>query len=424
MYSFFLRKITALMCCVLFVGFAQGAWGGIGHETPEATEIEPLHVQLIIVQSQDRFEAYSGEQLAAALNNEQTDPTEIYSDAQGPDSSAFINVFLFKSVDVLNSFDSETLALFASRAQAGEFFGLIGGDAALRQALDAFDPGDKGETSDPENYAYFMYGVPDGDREDLYLGLDENPTVGSLLDLLTDWIAEVLEKHAFASQADSGAWDATYTQDWRGTMDGGSYRFLVNVFKLNTTNPTKNWFLVTTSYQSEIDDYRSNSGRCGWYTNAMNLKATVDTTDGALLYDYMPTGTVGDTTKGFSIGGSLGTDSVGGSAEYSESYTTPDAVIRDNSSYASNRAEWNISFKEPNYLWWPFYGEPADVARNSYQVAPSFIVQVPKTKPLKLKLRPKISHRDDDLSFRVVVLKVSPWTTYWPNGDLSLRVAP
>ncbi len=424
MNLFFGRKITALMCCVLIVGFAQGAWCGTGHETPEASEIEPLQVQLIIVQSHDRLEAYSGEQLAAALSDEQTDPTEVYTDAQGPDSSAFINVFLFKSAEVLNSFDSETLALFTSRARAGEFFGLIGGDAALREALNAFDPGDHGETSDPENYAYFMYGVPDGDREDLYLGLDENPTVGTLLDLLTDWIAEVLEKHALASQADSGAWDATYTQDWRGTMHGGSYRFLINVFKLNTTNATKNWFLATTSYQSEINDYKSTSGRCGWYTYAMNLKATVDTTDGAALYEYMPTGTVGNTTKGFSIGASLGTNAVGGNAGYSESYSTPDVVIRDNSSYASNRAEWNISFKEPNYLWWPFYSEPADVARNSYQVAPGFIVQVPKTKPLKLTLRPKISHQDDDLSFRVFAVKASPSIFYWPNGDLSLRVAP
>ena len=249
------------------------------------------------------------------------------------------------------------------------------------------------------------------------------------MDNIISWIGSIQETEtqaqmAIQSAANSGAWDAQYTQEWKGRMNGGSYRLLVNAYQLDTDRTDYNWFLFTASAQSAINDYKQDTGRCGWFTNKMQLKAAVQSSSGASLYEYMPTGTVGSTSTGFSIGGTLTTSQAGLTGAYSQSYVAPDASITDKSDYEKNIAEWNVSFKAPDYTWYPWYTGPASVARHSYETQPAFIVQVPKGQCASVNLSPRIYHEKDSLTFYVAVISVQKSTQYWTDSTIHTRVCP
>lgn len=220
----------------------------------------------------------------------------------------------------------------------------------------------------------------------------------------------------------SGAWDASYTADYRTQLSGGTTRFLVNGFKLKSPADKPDYYLLTTSIQTDITSHSCDSlkGHCGWFSNEMYLSAKVDTSNGGLLYDYMPTGSVGSTTKGFTIGGSLTTTQVGLSGGYSSSYSISDATYIDNSDFITNTAKWTIKFTKPNYIWFPFIVDAPNVARNSYETHPALIIEVPKGQCAKVSLYPYVLQENDTFKYEVLVLKVTENTSDWYSKDTPL----
>jgi hypothetical protein len=419
----FFILFPVLLLCVLLLSSPSPAALSYGEEDSGDKEVRTT--QLVVIVSENIFNCYQGEELSKLAQDESTPPTYSYDSFDQVPRDTTINIIYLAGDSVLDALPSSTISELSALVSEGNFVGINGNGSHMRQVLDITDSADEATSSDSVPTVFFTYGVPDGAREDLLISLETAPSTGNLLVTIIDWIYWIFEKHQITIQ-NEGAWSATYSKDWRGSMGsgGGTYRFLVNVFKLNSNSASYDWYRVDASYQSAITGYSKTGGHCGWYTSAMNLTAKVDTTNGSTLYEYMPTGTVSDRTEGFSIGGGLETGGAGVNASYSLSYNTPDVTIQDNSNYVTNTAKWVITMVGPSYTWYPFYSEPANVARNSYQVQPSFIVQVPKNKAMTVRLNPEIKQQYDDLTFYFFVLSVKTKWWSWTSGTLNVRVGP
>lgn len=381
-------------------------------------------LEFVYVAAADSILLYDDENLINLAEGTSLEPSAVYTSLQDlPKDKSYEIVFIVGD-SVLDSLGPADVSLLGAMAQAGTIIGTVGNGAHMRGVLNITDADDHAEPEGgSQAMLFFTYGVPDGSREDLLLTVD-NMTLKQVFDGLFDWAVPLLNSTGPHAAASEGAWAADYSNDWRGSLAGGSYRLLVNGFKLKTDRTDYDWFLVTASIQSAITDYQKNSKRCGWYTQSMSLKAVVDTSRGGKLYDYMPTGTVGSTSRGFSIGGNLDTSAAGVSAGYSESYEAPDAAIVDYSNYITNTAQWAMNFSGPGYTWYPWYREPAQVARSSYQTEPAFIVQTPKNRCVKVTIYPAVSQVKDTLKFKFFWLDVSQEGYDWSNVSLPVTLCP
>ena len=394
---------------------------GLVQESSEEMEVEIQDVQLLMITSNNSFLLYESEELQNLAHDIPTFPTKTYSSLNEVVADREVEIVYICDNKVLDSLNASDISTLSNMAEQGVFMGILGDGTHMREVLGIADANDY-TTTDEENIIFFTYGKPDGNREDLFLSLENSPTIGQLLNLLFEWVNEILEKHQELSSS-HGAWDADYTHEWKGNMDGGSYRFLVNVYKLNTERTDYDWYLVDVSYHSAITDYKKSGGRCGWFTSAMNLEANVDSSNGASLYEYMPTGTISNSTQSFTIGANLSAKP-GLSASYSHSYNTPDVTIEDKSNYITNTAKWDVSFVGPDYTWYPFYKQPCKVARNSYETQPAFIVQVPKNQRMKVYLHPHIEHENDSLTYYFFFIKVKKQLCWWTSSTLTINVGP
>jgi hypothetical protein len=421
-----LGKKISLIMGILAIGMlilVNPLRAGLVQEFSEETEIEIQDAQLLMIASNNSFLLYEGEELQNIIHDIPTFPTKTYSSLNDAVTDRELEIIYISGDDVLDSLDASGISTLSNLAKQGVFIGILGDGTHMREVLGITDADDYTTTDEePINIIFFTYGKPDGCREDVFLSLENSPTIGQLFNSLFDWINDIREKHQELSSSD-GAWDADYSHEWKGNMHGGSYRFLVNVYKLNTERTDYNWYLVDVSYHSAITDYKKSGGRCGWFTSAMNLEANVDSSNGASLYEYMPTGTISNTTTRFTIGANLSA-SPGLTASYSQSYSTPDVTIEDKSNYMTNTAKWDLSFVGPDYKWYPFYEQPCNVARHSYETQPTFIVQVPKNQKMKVNLHPYIKHENDSLTFCVVYLKVKKEWQYWTSSTLTINVGP
>ena len=124
--------------------------------------------------------------------------------------------------------------------------------------------------------------------------------------------------------------------------------------------------------------------------------------------------------SGFSIGATLTTSQAGISATYSQSYSISDATYQDNSDYVTNNAKWTINFTKPNYIWFPIITDAPNVARNSYETQPAFIVEVPKDQCAKMSLFPYILQENDTFKYFVFALKVTEHFSDWYSKNTPL----
>jgi hypothetical protein len=120
------------------------------------------------------------------------------------------------------------------------------------------------------------------------------------------------------------------------------------VYRMNSISTDKDFYMVATVPQTAPHfDERCNGAHCGWHTLDRSIKifqpVTVPSSK-PILADHGPTGTIKETTTGFTVGLDLSTDvSAGISASYSESWSTPDVVTTDNSNHAD--ASWSEEFQ-------------------------------------------------------------------------------
>jgi hypothetical protein len=425
-----MSKITFYTVCVFFMAalLCRGASTQAGVVTlpDETVDKDTQEIELILVTSPTSFLLYEDAELQDLSDGISAEATSAYTSlAQIPEGKTY-EVVLFLSDAILDALGATDISTLKSQARQGVFMGTLGDSAHLMSVLDIYDSTTFTSVEGTESVLFLTHGVPDGKREDVFISL-EGLSLKQIMDAMISWIGTVhkeVAQKAVQSAPDSGAWNAQYTHEWKGNMDGGSYRFLVNAYQLDTDRTDYNWFLFTTSIQSAIDDYKKDTGRCGWFTNEMELKAKVQSSSGASLYDYMPTGTVGSTSTGFSIGGTLTTSQAGLTGGYSQSYVAPDASIIDESNYSNNTAEWKVSFNGPDYTWYPLYSGPASVAQHSYETAPAFIAQVPKAQCAVVSLSPKIYHEKDSLTYYFLVLSVKKSGEYWTDSTIQMTVCP
>ena len=396
----------------------------ITQEPDEINEFDLFSVQLIVVLDHSTFNIYEGIELANLQADLETSPTNTYSNLSDVPLDRDVQVIYLGNDSILDSLDSADISMLNVRAEGGAVIGICGPGEYMREVLSITDSSDQAHMSNPYNIMFFTYAVPDGARDDLTLCMDGDPTTGKLLALLSEWLMNTREAHQPKAQ-DGGAWNATYTHEWKGLLSEGSYRFLINVFKLETDNVKNDWYLVQTSYQSAIDIYEADTNFCGYFTYAMNLQAEVDPHSDASLYEYMPTGTVSNSTRAFTIGANLSAKG-GLIAQYTQSYSTPDVTIADRTSYVTNTARWDVSFRIPDYWGYPLYAQPSLVARTSYEIQPAFIVQTPKNKQMVVELHPKIGQQLDYIYFNIPLVKgfARSERYYWTDDTLTVKVGP
>jgi len=423
-------KITFYVMCVFLIAslFFQTALVKAGVVTlpDESVDAETQEIGMVLVTSPTSFWFYEDSELQDLSDGIAAEPTSEYSSLAEIPGDKIYEIVLILSDSILDALSAADISTLRSQARQGVFIGTLGDSAHMMSVLDIYDSATFTSVEGTEAVLFLTYGVPDGKREDVFISL-EGLTLKEIMDAIISWIADIQKSEtqkSVQSAPDSGAWNAQYTNEWKGNMNGGSYRFLVNAYQLDTDRTDYNWFLFTTSTQSAINDYKQDTGRCGWFTDKMELKAKVHDTSGASLYEYMPTGTVGSTSTGFSIGGTLTTTQAGLTGAYSQSYIAPDASITDKSDYVKNTAEWDVSFKAPDYTWYPWYSGPASVAQNSYETQPAFIAQVPKNQCATVSLSPKIYHEKDSLTFYLLVLSVNKSRQYWTDSTIQVTVCP
>ncbi len=427
---------------VVFLSVFVSSIFAIADETVDSEiEVEVMSASLFFINAQDLIYQYSTNELGALIKNEPSNPTAVFSSIEQISSNGVVSqpdllankqlaLFFFPSNQVLDSLTDSDLTLLKNLVDSGATIGIFDSNTAhLREKLGILsnEIGDIANDVADSNQISLLYAKGGGVQE-ISFPIDEL-TAGEMVSEIGEWILETIYKTAERQDKASGAWDATYTRQWKGNLSGGSYRFLVNVFKLETQNKNNDWYLITTSITSTINDYACSDwgSRCGWYTSNQDL--TVQVKNDGSLYEYMPTGTISGGSKGFSIGGDLsaGIDTSGPSAggtlsgSYSESYNFSDITIIDNSDFVNNTATWTIAFSEPNYMWYPWITAPPNTSRNTYTWDPALIVQTPKGKPVQVTMTPKITHSKDSLTYYFFALSVSRSTSTWqPNLSLSV----
>ena len=424
-------KWRSLGLCVAFMLgiMCAEAYAFVGTEPSEPNQYPVESVQLVIVAGKTAFAVFEGEELGNLLDDIPTSPTGTYASMGDVPDESRIRIIFIRDGETLDSLDSADIEALHSLSETGAFIGIPGDGHHMRDVLNIADASDSTDVDDAQNKIFFTYGVPDGARDDIAISMQFDPSMGELLGVLLEWVDRILAAQGLTEQA-SSAWNATYSHEWRGLLyDKATYRFLISVDKLDTTSSKNDWYLVQSSYQSAISgyvcSYWGNINRCGPYTYAMDLEATIDSSNGAKLYDYMPTGTVASTTESFTIGVSLSGTKPGASASFSKTYSAPDVVIADQSDYVRNRAKWLITLRGPSY-YFPFIKQPCNAARNSYQTDPAFIVEIPKNKRLKLTLQPKIGQMlDDTFNWGIFYTGINERIKkYWNTKPMTVKVGP
>ena len=431
-------QVTLIFCLFIFMPLTFA----IANETEDSEiEVEIMSTSLFLISAQDLIYQYSTNELGALIKDEPSNPTAIFSSIEQISSDGAVSqpellankqlaFFFLPDNQVLDSLTDSDLTLLADLVHSGATVGIFDNNTAhLREKLGILSDeiGDIANDASDSNQISLLYAKGGGVQE-ISFPIDEM-TAGEMVSEIGEWILETIYETAAQQDKAGGAWDATYTRQWKGNMSGGSYRFLVNVFKLETQNKKNDWYLLTTSMTSTINDYSCSDWgtRCGWYTSEQDL--TVQVKDDGSLYEYMPTGTISGGSKGFSIGGDLsaGIDTSGPSAggtlsgSYSESYNFSDITIIDKSDFVKNKATWTIAFSQPNYTWYPWITAPPNTSRNTYTWDPALIVETPKGKPVKVTMTPTITHSKDSLKYYFFALSVSRSTSTW-NPPLSLSV--
>lgn len=229
-----------------------------------------------------------------------------------------------------------------------------------------------------------------------------NEALNQAFELVSDWYSRnqpgPLDD---VTEGSEDPWDALHIYEYsaysKGYYDGkeqtaGTHKFTLSLFSLASNQQNSDWYRMDYQIISEITDYQlegnhfgNTHGSCGWWSDELKANFKVETPGGE-WFEYMPDTTVGSTTKGFSIGGSLTTSQAGISGEYSQSYGEPDVVITVEANSVSNSIDWKAKLDGcSNYQWYPDIHGASSPAKSTYNLNPSVIIQVPQGDLLKVQ---------------------------------------
>lgn len=163
---------------------------------------------------------------------------------------------------------------------------------------------------------------------------------------MDEWIArEQVQASGFPLGDDptqGGGWTLLYSATFEANDAAGALQSTEAMYRLNTTDPGKDAYLVLTvpetiPYYSQENGYCDGIARCDWHLIERDL--SIDG-NGLELTKHEPTGTITSSTTGFTIGANVGPTGPGASAGFSASWSTPSIVTTDYSD------SFNGSWKE------------------------------------------------------------------------------
>lgn len=391
-----------------------------------SVKIQPI--AMLYLTSQNEFLYFKNEKLYNYLAQNSNDSDQTFDNLANVPTDIPVVIYV-QDHEVLQSLSPSNKQTLKAFYDSSYFMGVGSQGGELKSLLDV-KLGSDFETAGEEfdTVTFFIHKNADGVVNELLLG--SMTSAQDILRHLMLWYNDLYptEMISRTKASPSGAWDASYTADYRTQLKGGTSRFLVSGFKLKSPADKPDYYLVTTSIQTDITSHSCKvlKGNCGWYTNEMYLSVQVDTSNGGKLFEYMPTGSVGSVTRGITIGASLTTASAGISAAYSESYSISDATYIDNSDFITNNAKWTIRMRQPDYTFFPFITDAPNVARNSYETSPVLIIEVPKDQCAKMSLFPLILQQNDSWKFgrdpvtKLPVLRTFHDKSFWHARDTPL----
>lgn len=194
----------------------------------------------------------------------------------------------------------------------------------------------------------------------------------------------------------SSAWSEQYTKITSNSTANGSLSLVSSYYRLNGSNTVYDYYMVTTaltgsSTLSACSSPFAGNGRIGYYSAARDVRisaystgiplpdGTTDIRGKILVYDSGPNTSVGSSSSGFTIGGSLSASGPGVSGSYSQSYPVSDVNVAKSvftwSPQPGTLASWRYNFKGPERT--PVRCPPAS-STSAYTTYQAAIVQVPK----------------------------------------------
>lgn len=384
-----------VVLCGSLVFWAGGSWAQEAPTTAEeeVTEetITPQKVQVIVVSSKDTFLVYEDQELLNFIGDMPATPA-IYTkfeDLFTTEANKFIYLVDNTVLDSLSPPDITTLTQLAT---GGTPIGILGDGSHLKSVLgfqSAENTSVEEVTEEPQ--ILFIYNTSDGILHEFHLSLIGNPTAGKLVKDLFKWYTNLIKNSSLTKGGDD--WPLIANGSERHTMPfliGGSPALLIDIRK----DPTSTDYLVNLTLESAINDYScsvasiTGINSCGWYTSNMELAVTISN---GSLKGYVPTGDVG--SGSYSIQAGL-PPNLGGSV----SYDFTNITVRNNSSLASNKAEWSLSINGPDYYWYPFQIlEPPYVAAHTYLFPAQVLITKIPDKKLKICVNAKVRMKKDKL---------------------------
>lgn len=365
----------------------------------EGVPYDRLRVVYNLVHENWRVSAYDGAKNRRVQNGLPFDKAVLNDD------SADLRFIVFDSVSLIDALDDQALQQLLDQFEEGDLvIGARGFGKDLKESLGLLDPSlaDATTTTGGDDLWVLLHRSPAGHLNELVVGVPNRRdlTVWDNFEYLRDWYNRNQTFVDTAVTDGDNPWQAIHNYEWSGNTTGkfddstqqvGTYKYTLSLYWVDSDDDDSDWYRADFQTISEITNYKmtgnkfgDTKGKCGWWTEDMHAVATV-TTPGGQWFEFMPSSTVGSTTTSFTIGGSITTAQAGVNAGYSQSYGEPDVTISVEANSVAQSIDWKASLVGcHNYSYYPDYAGASKVAKTTYNLNPSFIIQVPEGKNMAI----------------------------------------
>jgi D-alanyl-D-alanine carboxypeptidase len=190
------------------------------------------------------------------------------------------------------------------------------------------------------------------------------------------WIKQELSRASGALVGDPEpppeAWTTLYVTTVQASAEGGAEEDNISVYRLNTTDPKTDYYLVYTVPTVQPNWHGNCDGieECDWHTYSRLLGTGL--TNGKVT-DHGPTGTINTSTASFSIGVSAD----GPSATFGASWSQPDVVTTDLTTVGGPASGWDEEFGNADIRCDPAFGRVPDTSSGTFLSRQGTIYSVP-----------------------------------------------
>ena len=359
-----------------------------------------------------------------------------------------LNTIIFRSAKAFRRLDSSLTSQIQNRFEEGSLIlGIDGTHAELDAQFDVLEDDRPGDSERDMDHWVLLRRAPDGHLNELMLTADEvRRHRRRAMSAISNWkvartkndLAQT-SKRATRGPAVSPGWKRISQVTLRpghGSLKVygtklGSGQYIFDVYYAGSSDQGLDYYLIETNVVGTTDSYSmtgnhfgDTSGECGFWVDELGVGLSLNTPN-AVIESYMPDSTVSSTSSSQSIGASIGpsisTSAVGVSGSIStsvsRSFSTSDATISAHVEYdeASPSIRWKADLTGcRDFEWYPDYSGASNVAKDSYSLWASAIIEVPKGQQLKFRTRaPDVAASSSPMGTTYLQLsKVHMWL-YW-----------